>query len=401
LDTLIRDPYVEYDTPDLSAPLLLPGSLVFGLNVPPVQEAGPHYRKEAARPSRLTFKVRFQKAQGLREGAPVLYRDLPVGTVLKVDLALDGRTVEADVQINGRYRETVRSDSVFWVARPNVEIGFHWPTFVNVRDLSKMVTGTALSYVTPTETRQPPLENGDVLQGVEQPPEDSETYEGPLVSIEPAAGEDWPKEIHPDLVVVGVSLTFTEEDLFNDQQYFFQGTGLLFEGTNTPPLVLTARTLAEGAYSSSDTLGDPDVEAEDLKVLLSDRSVHEAARLWTDPENRDLAVVALPESLAFPKRSRPRFSPDGATEDYYILLAFREGEKRMIRSQPIPADKLLDPGKPVRRFDPELKLQVQAWCGALLLDRQNRIVGVVGRSEALSEEAAVTILTAMPDLGDG
>jgi hypothetical protein len=397
LDTLIRDPYLEYDTPNLSAPLLLSGSLLFGLNTPPVEEEGPHYRKEASRPSRLTFRVRFRTAQGLREGAPVLYRDLAVGTVLKVDLSLDGRSVEANVQINGRYRETVRSDSIFWVARPNVEFGFHWPSLVNVRDLSKMVTGAALAYVTPTASRQPPLKEGEVLEGRSEAPDESETYEGPLVSIEPAAGEDWPSGIFPHQGVVGVSFAFTEVDLFQDTKYLFEGTGLLFQNTKGEHLILTAKTLAQGSYSASDYWGDADIKDPDLKVIFADRTVHEAGMVWTDPNDRDLALLALPQPPAHFKKSQPRFSEDGTTEEYYMLVAFRLGEKRMIRSQPIPADRVLDPGKPIRRFHPDLKLRIKEWCGALLLDHQSRIVGMVGREEPLSDRAAVMVLLSLPE----
>jgi len=91
LDTLIKDPYVEYDTPDLSAPMLESGMMVFGLNQPPAVDESRLYAKVESRRASVSFKVRFTQAQGLREGAPLLYRDVPVGTVQKNSSILGSR----------------------------------------------------------------------------------------------------------------------------------------------------------------------------------------------------------------------------------------------------------------------------------------------------------------------
>ena len=68
LDTLIKDPYVEYDTPDLGAPLLPSGSVVYGMNAAPAAEEGLFHRQGAGRPP-VTFSVRFPRSHGLHEGA--------------------------------------------------------------------------------------------------------------------------------------------------------------------------------------------------------------------------------------------------------------------------------------------------------------------------------------------
>ena len=78
-----------------------------------------------------------------------------------------------------------------------------------------------------------------------------------------------------------------------------------------------------------------------------------------------------------------------------MLVAFREGSAR-IRTQPIPSDKVAKGEKGERLFLPELNLDLQEWLGALLLDREGRIVGIVGREEALSNQAAAIVIKAMP-----
>lgn len=401
LDTLIKDPYVEFDTPDLSMPVLDTGEVVFGLNVPPSVVDSQLYRKEKSRHSSVSFKVRLAEAQGLREGAPVLYRDVPVGTVRSVDLSPDGRAVEVDVLLHGRYRETARTDTHFWVAKPDVEVGFHWPSLVNVRDISKILTGAALTYVTPTESQGRILKNGDVIEGTDDPPKDMEDFQGPLMTIDPQDERKWVESMGGRFVLGEVWLSFTENDFFGDQDGFYQGTGLLIPGPEGRILVLTARTLADGSYSSSDLIGDPDIEGTDLKVHIGNRSIHEARLLWIDPDGRDLALLELTgEGLPEPGPA-PVFTGEEAMDDYLMLIAFREGESGMIRSQPIPANKVLDPGKRSRGFHPDLRLDAREWYGALLVNRGGSVIGVLGRAEALSDRAALAVLHEIPALEKG
>ncbi|MFH2000299.1 MAG: MlaD family protein, partial [Planctomycetota bacterium] len=256
LDTLIKDPYVEYSTPDLAAPMLSSGTVVFGLNLPPYSEDVELFSKESGRSANVEFRVKFSSAQGIREGAPVVYRDIQVGTVRDVDLSLDGRYVEVLVLLRGRYRETARTDSVFWVAKPNVEFGF---TFVNIRDMSKILTGAALAYATPSNSTSTPLKDGDLIAGADKPPALEERLQGPLVPIEPEEGNLINNPALNRITLAGVSFSFIEEDLFSDTNLFFQGTGLLYAGPDGQACVLTARTLGDGTYSASDLFSDPDI----------------------------------------------------------------------------------------------------------------------------------------------
>lgn len=397
LDTLIKDPYVEYSTPDHSSPVINSGTVVFGLNLPPHVGDSDLFNQEHGRNSSVEFKVKFPSAQGLREGAPVVYRDIQVGTVRGVDLALDGRYVEVLVLLRGRYRETARTDSVFWVAKPNVEFGLTWPKLVNIRDISKLLTGAALAYATPLGSSGTPLKNGDLISGADKPPDVDERLQGPLVPIEPVEGDFSDHEALKKVFAVGVSFSFIEEDLFSDINQFFQGTGLLFAGPKGEVCVLTARTLADGAFSVTDLFSGPDIQNSDLKVLLTDRSICEAKLVWSDPDEKDLAVLELMgEGLPAPGEL-PQWSTHEEPGEYYFLIAFRENLPGMRRIQPIPADKVDASNKETLRLDPELRLDIPEWCGAIMMDMHGNLAGVLGREEALSDDVAVHALTKAPD----
>jgi|GEM_PF-2300648 len=401
LDTLIKDPYLEYDTPDLDLPGLVSGAVVFGLELRPAEEDSLKEFRQARRGARLSFNVRFALAQGLREGAPVLYRDFPVGTVLEVDLAPDGRAVEAQVSILERYASTVRTDSVFWVARPKVQFGFHWPNLINVNDLSKILTGTALSFATPTASIAGPIENGAVIDGASEPPQNDDAFQGPLVSIEPVEGEAFAPLDTPGLMTVEVIFAFKEDDLLRKREFLFHGTGLLFGSERGAPLVLTARTLADGAFSTSDLFGGPDILNPDLKVSFGDGEVYTAQSLWFDPQGRDLAVLALHENAPSPPKTRLALHGAGDPNDYFMLVAFCEGKPDKVRTQPIPGNKILTGEAGILQLSSELDLELDEWLGALLVDRGGKLRGIVGRREARSERPVVIALETWPVVEEG
>ena len=165
--------------------------------------------------------------------------------------------------------------------------------------------------------------NGDVIEGTDGPPKDMEDYQGPLMSIDPQDERKWIESMAGKFVLSEVWFSFTEKDLLGDQDGFFQGTGLIIPGPEGRPMVLTARTLADGAYSSSDLFSDPDIEGTVLKVHVGNRSIHEARLAWIDPDGRDLALLELKgEDLPEPGPA-PGFAGDEATDDYFMLIAFR------------------------------------------------------------------------------
>jgi len=69
---------------------------------------------ESIHPDDLEITLFAQQRGSIRKGAPVLFRQVRVGTVMSVGLAGDGATVEARVHIERAYRQLVRPESKFW-----------------------------------------------------------------------------------------------------------------------------------------------------------------------------------------------------------------------------------------------------------------------------------------------
>jgi hypothetical protein len=99
----------------LPGPLDAPASDEFvALEEPPLFE-----RED---PDALEILLAAEERSGLARGAPVLYRGLPIGTLLSVGLASDATAVEVHARIHGPYAELVRADSRFYRTR-GVELG--------------------------------------------------------------------------------------------------------------------------------------------------------------------------------------------------------------------------------------------------------------------------------------
>lgn len=62
----------------------------------------------------LEIVLRSDQRAGLARGAPVLYRGLPIGSLVSVGLASDASAVELRARIQASYAELVRADSRFW-----------------------------------------------------------------------------------------------------------------------------------------------------------------------------------------------------------------------------------------------------------------------------------------------
>jgi hypothetical protein len=77
-----------------------------GLEQPPIVEA--------IEPGDLEIVLHAAGRGGLRPGAAVLYRQVPVGNVLSVGLTSDGGAVEARVHIQKPFIELIRPETKFW-----------------------------------------------------------------------------------------------------------------------------------------------------------------------------------------------------------------------------------------------------------------------------------------------
>lgn len=110
LETLLGPRYME----------VLPGDgpphrHFVGLQSPPIVQD--------MRPDDLQVIVRATRRGGLRPGAPVLYRQVRVGTVLSVGLTSDASAVEARLHIGNKYTKLIRQRTRFWRV-PGVEAEF-------------------------------------------------------------------------------------------------------------------------------------------------------------------------------------------------------------------------------------------------------------------------------------
>jgi len=71
---------------------------------------------DSVEPGDLEIILQAAQRGGVRAGAPVLYRQVPVGTIVSVGLASDGGAVEARVHIRKAYTELIRAHTRFWRA---------------------------------------------------------------------------------------------------------------------------------------------------------------------------------------------------------------------------------------------------------------------------------------------
>ena len=79
---------------------------------------------ESIAPDGLRITLVADRRRSLRPGAPVFYRQVRIGTVLRVELAADGVSVEVAAYIEPSFTHLVREDSRFWnVSGVDLELG--------------------------------------------------------------------------------------------------------------------------------------------------------------------------------------------------------------------------------------------------------------------------------------
>ncbi len=71
---------------------------------------------DSIEPGDLEITLQAAQRGGVRAGAPVLYRQVPIGTIVSVGLASDGGAVEARLHIRKAYIELIRTRTRFWRA---------------------------------------------------------------------------------------------------------------------------------------------------------------------------------------------------------------------------------------------------------------------------------------------
>jgi paraquat-inducible protein B len=154
LDTLVGPRYLA----------ILPGSgppqrSFVGLPAPPVVAA--------IAPGDLEIVLQSQRRGSMRPGTPVLYRQVPLGTILSVGLNHDAGAVEARVHIPERYTALIREKTQFWnVGGLDAEVGLRGVS-LKLESVETLLAG-GVALATPPDAG-PVVRNGHRFVLADQP----------------------------------------------------------------------------------------------------------------------------------------------------------------------------------------------------------------------------------------
>lgn len=289
LDTLVRDSYVAFQTTGDGGSPLTAGSLLAGKERPPAQ-AEPESLEEIEHGD-LLMTLLVPENHGLRPGSAVIFRGMPTGDVRRVALAPAGTHVEVTLRIARRHRQTVTDRSVFWVARPFLSGALL--TGFTLTDVTSLLTPFVGYYGEPGK--------GVLVQDGHRAIADANRPAIDVAAV-PAQATRSERPVSPatadGLVLVRISYAAVERDTWSaDDPIAAQGTGVLFLDRSGRTVVVTARSLCDGSYTETDALGgDPEIDAEQIKVLLANGTVLRAGRVWVDPTGADLAALLLEDA---------------------------------------------------------------------------------------------------------
>jgi hypothetical protein len=286
LDTLVRDSYLAFQTPLERGSPLTAGSLLAGRERPPA--ATELEALEDIAHGDLLMTLLVPENHGLRAGSAVVFRGMQTGDVRRVELAASGSHVEVSLRIARKHRQTVTDKAEFWVARPYVS-GALFSGFT-VTDVSALLTPYVSYYTAPG--------NGVLVQDGYRAAAKSlrPEFEAAAVPAEalkqPAPA---PKPSGDEIVLGRISYAAIERDTWSaDDPIQRQGSGVVFLDRSGRAVVVTARSLVDGSFTERDLFGgDPDIDDEQIKVLLPDGLVLRAGRVWVDPRGNDLAALVL------------------------------------------------------------------------------------------------------------
>lgn len=288
LDTLVRDAYVAFLTPRERGTRLLAGALLAGDERPPAIVEPDTLAPVGHGDLLMTLLV--PENHGLREGSPIVFRGMQTGDVRRVKLAVDGKCVEVELRVDNRHRHTVTDQSVFWVARPHLS-GALLSGFT-IADVSAIVS-PFVGYATEPGKGSPAVDGHRAAAAAERP--DIAASAVPDEAM--AKQETRPADTGDAIVMVRIVYDAIERDTFSsDDRIHGEGTGVLWFDASGRAIVVTARSIVDGAYTTSESWGDVDIAREQITVSIPGGPTLRAHRVWSSPEDLDLAALVLDEA---------------------------------------------------------------------------------------------------------
>ena len=376
LDTLVRDSYLEFMTPIPRGELLARGSRLPGAEAP--VEMNSAAIQPPLRLGDLLMWVLIPQNQGIHVGAKLMFRGVATGEVRSVALAAAGTHVEVGVRVASEYRSTVTSTTVFWVAKPELNLHFSFSNPVSLNELGALISPYVAYH---TETKQGiPVPDGYAVAA---------SLERPSIEVSPVPPEDLVQTVAVDEAVSSgplslVRIVYEAVDidwLSGNDALRREGTGILYADGQGRALVLTARSVCDANYYYTETFGEhATIKKEKLGVLLANGQALAAARTWVHPDGEDLAVLRV-EGL--PRRS-PTTRPDVMV---FLDEASPEGlvvRKAGERGAPLPPEP----------FD-LTTIDLEKTRGAVLVEGET-VVGFVGEQGASGGVPMVVTLSGLP-----
>lgn len=130
--------------------------------------------RRSDRSDMFALRVEFRDALGLRAGADVRFRGVPVGSVRRIELRQDGERATVDIVLDPAASQLVRYGSRFWIVSPRF-LGLTQ----GVTGLDTLIRDTYLSFAT-ADDAGPVLPSGSQLIGSERPPSTTQVATDPV-----------------------------------------------------------------------------------------------------------------------------------------------------------------------------------------------------------------------------
>lgn len=371
LDTLIRDAYISFTTPDGENPQLPSGSQVIGNERPP---SNADVGLEPFERGDLAMTLLVPENHDLTPGARVLFRGVPTGELRGARLAPDGTHVQLELRIRREYRHTVTDRTQFWVARPRLS-GALISGFA-LEDAAALLS-PFIGYHTEPGAGVPVVDGHRAAALAERP--DVRVGQVPSSALSKVKPDATPIANDTGVRVVRVYYEAVERDFWSpDDEVKREGCGLLLEDGAGRSVVLTARSVCDGTYFVRDGMGaDPDIDRERIRVGLPDGSVVQASRSWTAADGVDLAVLVLQDA-----------TQSGSDRQRLDFAAKPTGDNRTVQAldeqvKPIPAVALGAATLATHR-------------GGVVFEGE-RVVGVLGQVSTDDANPVVVPLSQLPE----